>query len=566
MLQTIRALSLLILIISNMPALGQKLPADSLYLKKLYKYTLINDDSLLFYSNKLKDSKNECIKIRAKNFEAKAYYQKGKLTIAENICLSILKSSQKNNRCHYLNKSNALSRLFWIYKKQEKYSEAYDVILKRKQLIESNKDLGDLFQINILSVYQHIACLNEITGKYEESRGTIKKLLPKFIKLSNNLKQNGYYINPVQSEYFLKINKANILNMIGESHLKSSCCHLSIELDSANFYFRKAYDIAKTTKPLHKDSKALYDLREAEVFIAKKKYHRALQLLRKWDSRAKHLNIEKNINYLKAISFYKIKNNDSTLYYGKRIGYARSREKSAEIFEIITNLYYDKKQLDSAAKYSKLTTKEIKFTAKSTEEIGKTLHLHEIQKIEQQKNKIVFENKNALNIVYTCFAFAMLLFMILINYLYRKNKIIKHNQIATNKKKELTVQKKPYSINSKLEKKILKGLNNLEKENYYLKTSFNLNNLAVKLKTNTSYVSQTINKTKGKTFKQYYTSLRIEYLIKQFEEDKNYRKYTIEYVGQLIGYTNASAFSRAFKKYKGITPSEFIKKLEKNEN
>ena len=156
-------------------------------------------------------------------------------------------------------------------------------------------------------------------------------------------------------------------------------------------------------------------MREAEVFIAKKKYHRALQLLRKWDSRAKHLNIEKNINYLKAISFDKIKNDDSTLYYCKRIGNSRSREKSAEIFEIITNLYYDKKQLDSAAKYSKLTTKEIKFTAKSTEEIGKTLHLHEIQKIEQQKNKIVFENKNALNLVYTCFAFAMLLFMILIN-------------------------------------------------------------------------------------------------------------------------------------------------------
>ena len=64
------------------------------------------------------------------------------------------------------------------------------------------------------------------------------------------------------------------------------------------------------------------------------------------------------------------------------------------------------------------------------------------------------------------------------------------------------------------------------------------------------------------TFNQYYTSLRIEYLIKQFEEDKNYRKYTIKYIGQLIGYTNASAFTRAFKKHKGVTPSEYIKKLD----
>ena len=558
----IRHLSLLVLFIINMPALGQKLPEESLYLKKLWKFSQINSDSLLFYSNKLKGSKNECIKIRAKNFEAKAYCQKGELTIAENITLSILKRSQKNNSCHYLNKSNALARLFWIYKKQNKYSEAYDVVLKRKQLIESNKDLVALFQVDILSVYQHIASLYDIMGKYEESRDTLKKILPKFSKLSNNLKQNGYYINPDQSEYFLKKNKINILNMIGESYLKSSCCQFSIELDSAGFYFRKAYNVAKTLKPLQKDSEALYDLREAEVFIAKKKYHRALQLLRKWDSRAKHLNIEKDVNYLKAISFYNIKNNDSTLYYGKKIG--GSREKSAEMFEIIADLYYDKKQLDSAAKYSKLTIKEIKFSAKSIGEISEALHLHEIQKIEQEKNKIVFENKKALNIVYVYFAFAMVLFMILINYLYRKNKIIKHNQIATEKKKDLTVQKKPYSINSKLEKKILEGLNELEKSDFYLEKSFNLNNLAKKLNTNTSYVSQTINKIKGKTFKQYYTSLRIKYIVKKLEQDKNYRKYTIEYIGQLIGYTNASAFTRAFKKHKGITPSEFIKKLEKS--
>ncbi|WP_366943585.1 helix-turn-helix domain-containing protein [uncultured Polaribacter sp.] len=29
-----------------------------------------------------------------------------------------------------------------------------------------------------------------------------------------------------------------------------------------------------------------------------------------------------------------------------------------------------------------------------------------------------------------------------------------------------------------------------------------------------------------------------------------------------IGYTNASAFARAFKKYKGITPSEYLKMLK----
>ena len=194
--------------------------------------------------------------------------------------------------------------------------------------------------------------------------------------------------------------------------------------------------------------------------------------------------------------------------------------------------------------------------------------MNELHKSKLLQKKTSLKNKKNLRRTYLYLAGLLVLFIGTLKYFFKKDKkaIIESDLISGQQKKFLAIQKKTHIIDSKLEQKILKGLNNLEKENYYLKTSFNLNNLAVKLKTNTSYVSQTINKTKGKIFKQYYTSLRIEYLIKQFEEDKNYRKYTIEYVGQLIGYTNASAFSRAFKKYKGITPSEFIKKLEKREN
>ncbi len=548
MLHTIRALSLLLLIIINTPAFGQEISKDRLFLKKIYA-NQGDLDSIFYFSNKLEKSKDSCFVYEGHIHKSKYYYKKGEYRKSEKKIIKILKElKEKKSFCLIKIRIEALNRFFWIKKNQNLFKEAFDYLIKIENEIKNLPKTNNYHQTLKTTVTINKSLIKSLIGNHKESRDILKK--------------HVYQDSPNHQIFSKKSNKSSILNLIGESYLKSSCCHFSIELDSASFYFRKAYDVAKTFKPLHKDSEALYDLREAKVFIAKKKYHRALQLLRKWDSRAKHLNIEKNVNYLKTISFYNIKNNDSTLYYGKKIG--GSIEKSAEIFEIIANLYYDKKQLDSAAKYSKLTTKEIEFSAKSIGEIGEAIHLHEIQKIEQEKNKIVFENKKALNIVYVYFAFAMVLFMILINYLYRKNKIIKHNQIATEKKKDLTVQKKPYSINSKLEKKILEGLNELEKSDFYLEKSFNLNNLAKKLNTNTSYVSQTINKTKGKTFKQYYTSLRIEYLIKQFEEDKNYRKYTIEYIGQLIGYTNASAFTRAFKKHKGITPSEFIKKLEKS--
>lgn len=86
--------------------------------------------------------------------------------------------------------------------------------------------------------------------------------------------------------------------------------------------------------------------------------------------------------------------------------------------------------------------------------------------------------------------------------------------------------------------------------------------MAKNLNTNTSYLSSIINQKKGKTFKQYITELRITYLIKLLNSDAKFKKYTIKALGQEIGYTNASAFSRAFKNYNGITPSEFIKTIK----
>ena len=92
-------------------------------------------------------------------------------------------------------------------------------------------------------------------------------------------------------------------------------------------------------------------------------------------------------------------------------------------------------------------------------------------------------------------------------------------------------------------------------------SEFNINVLAKKLNTNTSYLSYIINTVKNKSFKQYITELKIDFLLEKLKEEKKYRNYTIKSLAEEIGYTNASAFTRAFKKHKGITPSEYIKSL-----
>ena len=154
----------------------------------------------------------------------------------------------------------------------------------------------------------------------------------------------------------------------------------------------------------------------------------------------------------------------------------------------------------------------------------------------------------------------------IIFFYYRKNKrtIIKFDNARQQLNDIPVIHKKEYNIDKKLENKFLKGINELKKSTDFLDPGFSIKVLSKKLNTNTSYLSYIINKEFNQSFKQYITELRIEYLIKKLTRESKYKNYTIKSLGEEIGYTNASAFTRAFKKYKGITPSEFIKYLNQS--
>ncbi len=110
---------------------------------------------------------------------------------------------------------------------------------------------------------------------------------------------------------------------------------------------------------------------------------------------------------------------------------------------------------------------------------------------------------------------------------------------------------------------ILKGLDKLEQEEYFLKQHCSLQTMAKRLKTNATYLSKIINTHKQKNFKSYINELRIDYVVTTLKEDPKFRKYTIKAIAQEIGFNNAEAFTKAFNKKTGIYPSYFIKQLTK---
>ncbi|MDO5516725.1 MAG: response regulator [Clostridium sp.] len=93
----------------------------------------------------------------------------------------------------------------------------------------------------------------------------------------------------------------------------------------------------------------------------------------------------------------------------------------------------------------------------------------------------------------------------------------------------------------------------IEKD-YYL-NSLNVNDVAEDLEISSSYVSKTLKKETGYSFIDYLNKFRMEKAM-EIMEDPTVRIYD---VAELVGYSNQHYFCRAFKKYTGISPSEYRK-------
>lgn len=110
---------------------------------------------------------------------------------------------------------------------------------------------------------------------------------------------------------------------------------------------------------------------------------------------------------------------------------------------------------------------------------------------------------------------------------------------------ECIKNKKKYS------KLVLHVINYLE-TNYYL-SDININDIAKNLEVTPSYLSKLLKKETGLSFVEYLTDIRIKKSI-ILMMDTTIKIYD---VAELVGYSNQHYFCRAFKKIKGISPTEY---------
>ncbi len=150
---------------------------------------------------------------------------------------------------------------------------------------------------------------------------------------------------------------------------------------------------------------------------------------------------------------------------------------------------------------------------------------------------------------------SILLITILINITFVYLQVFKESAflapIQTNNKyqKSTLTPEQKYAILSKLDQL-------LTVDKFYLQSTVSLGGLAKSLNTTTHHLSQVINESKGYTFQELIGQYRIKES-KKLLKDPSKSHLKIENIATMVGYNSKSAFNTAFKKYSGVTPTEF---------
>lgn len=159
------------------------------------------------------------------------------------------------------------------------------------------------------------------------------------------------------------------------------------------------------------------------------------------------------------------------------------------------------------------------------------------------------------------FILGNILFFII--YRYRQKKRINKikdilNRLAEENKLVQTDPKKSENNTTSVmpeetEKTLLEKLNIFEQEVRFMDA-------------NTKYLSYIIKKYRAKDFATYTNELRINYILKKLSTEPIYRQYKISALADEVGMSSHSKFTTTFKNVAGVSPSEFIKFISKNEN
>ena len=213
------------------------------------------------------------------------------------------------------------------------------------------------------------------------------------------------------------------------------------------------------------------------------------------------------------------------------------------------------------------------------------LNSRDLIKYEFQKSKVKLKQQEGKTQLWISLSILSTLFLLSIVYFINKRnkklkqaylKIIEDLNKKSDKEKQTSTQKNTSSIESDVqnengskeienESEIVKQLEQLEKKNFFTAKNMSAAKLAVLLKITPRNLSYLLKKHRNEDFYNYLNNIRIEYISKELKENPKLLNYKIAAISDMCGYSSHSQFATNFKTKTGISPSQYIQSLRKEE-
>ena len=619
-----QALTLIILLITCMASFAQdRNTIDSLktiinnkttkdttiihaYLELSYVYKNIDLDTALSYADL---ALNKSLKIKYKKGIAEAYRRKGitminlsNYILADsllNIAIPIYK--EINNQTGVMNCYIALSAVA-CYKEENRLVIDYSLkalkiaeekeLIKKKGLIFNNigiayKNMGDYenatkYELDALRIFKefdnkrltarcniNIGCLFEKIDEFDKALKYQNEALKLYIEFKD-INEQGICL-------------LNIANVYAEQKKYNEALE---NYNNALELFKKSNDLKGI---------ALNYLNIGEIYYELEKFNKANESLHK------SLEISKQIEDKNIIAecYYTI-----SLLETKQNNYRLAEEyclKSIDFFENNNALDNQRKSLEQLATIYKLTGKyqkayntyikaiAVKDSVFSIEKAEKIAQLEEkylnekkdkqIQTLEYENNikTIKINHHKKTHRIYAIVLFLAIAAITIILILLRKKNmaykfLVSKNLDVLSKERELkNVKEKLQSCDTCFQngipddekEKILKKLEKLfEKDKIFTQADLTLVKLAKQLSTNRTYLSQIINDELGKNYSDFINEYRVKESMLLFSDPKKNSELSIAGIANEVGFKSIPRYIYAFKKFAGITPSNFRAKIQ----
>jgi len=314
------------------------------------------------------------------------------------------------------------------------------------------------------------------------------------------------------------------------------------QYDSCFFYLQEAIELSKIFGIKENECLALYYL--GDCFIEIGQFDSAKYYLQKSYNLAleeKYLSIVANC----LNSFAQLEEQKGNIL------------RALEYYKQYTNI---NDSLFDVTKYASLM--QLEFLNDMTQAETQIKQLAEEQKINE---KTIYLHRVIQLILIAAFSIVILI----LGFVFSQNKKLNASyRLLVSKSVEMINQeedkkRKPQlhnELSQEFVERILEIMNNKE---LVCQSDFSLNKLVAMLDSNSTYISQVLNKTMGKNFNKLLNEYRIKTALKMLQEPK-YFNFTIEAIAKEVGYDSRNSFSNIFKEIVGVTPAFYVRSLKES--